>query len=348
MRHDLANVAQLSEFDEAIDVRSPAEFEEDHIPGARNCPALDNAQRAEIGTIYKQVSPFLARKLGAAMVARNLSDHLYAHFQDRPKSWRPLLYCWRGGQRSGAFVAWFRMIGWDAQQLDGGYKAYRRHVASEIARQAAVMKLRVICGATGSAKTRLLEALAAQGAQILDLEALAKHKGSLLGSLPGQPQPTQKFFESNLHAAIAGLDLERTVYVEAESRKIGNLFVPEPLVQRMWAAPCVAIEATRDARLAFLLRDYAYLGDNPAELAEKMACFKGLQSNERVARWKALAAERDLSTLFAELIDYHYDPLYQRSQNRNFRGFTHAVRVAADDLGPSTLSQLARSILETG
>lgn len=344
-RQGQAGVTAIDEFDEIIDVRSPAEFAEDHIPGAINCPALDNAQRERIGTIYKQVSPFEARKLGAAMVAHNLADALTSNFLDRPRTWRPLIYCWRGGQRSGSFVTWFRLIGWDACQLEGGYKRYRQHVVDELVRLSPQLDLRVICGATGSAKTRLLEALAARGAQTIDLEALAAHKGSVLGALPGIAQPSQKQFETRLLAAVRKLDPARPIFVEAESRKIGLVQVPEPLIAHMRAAPCLAIEATREARIAFLLRDYAYLGDDVEALKDKIGAMKAVQSNETLAQWKALADARDLTSLFGEFIDRHYDPLYQRSQNRNFAGFADAPRYVTEDLSPLALDALARQIL---
>jgi tRNA 2-selenouridine synthase len=121
-------VADLDQYDEIIDVRSPAEFAEDHIPGAINCPVLDNEQRIVVGTMYKQVSAFEAKKIGAAMVAENIGRHLRANFLDRPKHWKPLIYCWRGGNRSGSMATVFRAIGWQAGQLQGGYKAYRSHV----------------------------------------------------------------------------------------------------------------------------------------------------------------------------------------------------------------------------
>ncbi len=344
-RPGFASVEQLTEFDDIIDVRSPAEYADDHIPGAMNCPALNNPQRAQVGTIYKQVSAFEARKLGGALVARNLAQALLDHFQDKPKSWRPLIYCWRGGQRSGSFVTWFRLIGWDACQLEGGYKRFRRQVIDELARLAPQASLRVVCGATGSAKTRLLEALAAQGAQVLDLEALAAHKGSLLGALPGIAQPTQKSFETRLYSQLQRLDLAQPVFVEAESRKIGAVQIPDGLLQRMREAPCLTLDATRDARIEFLLRDYAYLGDDVPALKLKIEAMRTLQSNETLAKWKALADAGDLRTLFGEFIDRHYDPLYQRSQNRNYAAFADAPVFAVDDLSSGSLASLAARIL---
>ena len=283
MSHRPTTVDDLAGFDTVIDVRSPAEFALDHIPGAINCPVLDDEERRIVGTLYVQVSAFEARKLGGAMVARNIARHLDTAFHDRPKGWRPLLYCWRGGMRSGSFVTWMRLVGWDAQQLQGGYKAWRAHVMARIAALAPSLPLRVLCGPTGSAKTRVLQALGALGEQVLDLEALAAHRGSVLGALPGTEQPSQKAFETQLATALKGFDLARTVWIEAESRKIGRISLPDALLERLRISPVVQIEATPDARLAYLLRDYAWLGDDPQRLADKLGLLKGMLANETLA-----------------------------------------------------------------
>lgn len=345
MQKGVATVAQLSGFDEIIDARTPAEFAEDHIPGAVNLPVLDNEQRIVVGTMYKQQSAFEARRLGGALVAENIAHHLQTYLKDKPKSWRPLIYCWRGGQRSGSFATWLRMVGWDAHQLQGGYKSFRHQVIDDIARIAPALQWQVVCGPTGSAKTRVLEALAQAGAQTLDLEDLAAHKGSVLGALPDRPQPTQKGFETMLCARLQVFDPARPVYVEAESRKIGLVFVPEPLILSMRRSPCIAIDATRDARLDFLVRDYGYLGDDVTLLQANIARLADLQSRETIARWHELAAQRELATLFGELIDLHYDPLYRRSQNGNYAGFAAAPRLCCDDLSDAGIHDLARRIL---
>jgi tRNA 2-selenouridine synthase len=345
MQKGVATVAQLSGFDEIIDARTPAEFAEDHIPGAINLPVLDNEERIVVGTLYKQQSAFDARRLGGALVAANISRHMLAVLQDRPKNWRPLIYCWRGGQRSGAFTTWLRMVGWDACQLEGGYKAFRHHVIAGIEDRAPRLDLRIVSGPTGSAKTRVLEALAGQGAQTLDLEDLAAHKGSVLGGLPDRPQPTQKRFETMLWSQIRALDPARPVYVEAESRKIGLVFVPEPLIMAMRRAPCIMIDASRDARLDFLVRDYAYLGDDIAGLQDKLRRLREHQSRDTLERWQALAAARALPELFGELIDLHYDPLYKRSQNVNYSGYADALRVDTGDLSAGGIHALAARIL---
>ncbi|MBI3140620.1 MAG: tRNA 2-selenouridine(34) synthase MnmH [Rhodocyclales bacterium] len=347
MKTGVATVAQIGEFDEIIDVRSPAEYAEDHVPGAISCPVLSNEERALVGTIYKSQSPFDAKKIGAALVARHIGEHLEARFLDKPRSWRPLVYCWRGGKRSGAMTHVLRQVGWHACALEGGYKSYRRHVVAELAELPRRYAYRVVTGATGSGKSRLLEALAARGAPVLDLEALAAHKGSVLGGLPDEPQPSQKMFESRLLAALHRLDPARPAFVEAESRKIGVLQVPDALLEAMRAGPCLRIEASQAARIAFLIRDYDYFLADPAALMQKLDCLQGLQSAETLARWRALVAAGDWPALVGELLEKHYDPLYHRSQGRNYVHFADAPRYAADDLSPEGLARLAGQVLAT-
>ena len=341
----VAKVTQLAEFDAIIDARSPSEYAEDHVPGAINCPVLDDEERVRVGTLYKQVSPFEARKVGASLVAKNIARHIEALFLDKPKEWRPLLYCWRGGKRSGAFQHILREIGWDAHKLEGGYKVWRQGIVAELADLPGRHSFRVISGATGSAKSRILEALAVQGAQILHLEALAAHKGSVLGNLPDEAQPSQKAFETRLHSALSKLDPQRPVFVEAESRRIGSVQLPDALVAAIRAAPCVRVEASLAARVDFLLGDYAYFLADPRWLAEQLGRLRGLQSNETLARWLELVDAGAFRTLVTELLEKHYDPLYQRSQAKNYRDFADALSVATDDLGPEGIKALAARIL---
>lgn len=345
MKKAIATIAEVNDFDDIIDARSPAEFAEDHIPAAQSYPVLDNEQRATVGTIYKQQSAFEAKRIGAALVAENIARHLREGFQNRPRNWRPLVYCWRGGQRSGAFVTWLRMIGWDAHQLEGGYKSWRRHVITGLDEFPKRLKFRVIGGPTGSAKTRVLQELVTLGAQIIDLEDIAAHKGSVLGALPNRAQPPQKMFETELHQALSRLDPEQPVFIEAESRKIGRIHLPETLVQTIRAAPCIVIDATRDARLEFLVRDYAYLGNDIPQLQQRIDYLHGLQSNETLKRWKAFSESRALPELFSEFIDLHYDPLYRRSQNHHYVHYADAQRIETDDLSPQGIRAVAQAIL---
>jgi tRNA 2-selenouridine synthase len=340
----VATVSQLAGFDAILDARSPGEFAEDHIPGAIGCPVLTDEERARVGTLYKQVSPFEAKKVGAALVAKNIAAHIESRFLDKPKEWRPLVYCWRGGQRSGAFTHILREIGWNAHRLDGGYKSWRRHVVEQLAALPQRFAFRVISGPTGSAKSRILEALGRQGAQILHLEEIAAHKGSVLGNLPDRPQPSQKMFETRLMTALAGLDASQPVFVEAESRRIGALQVPDALIFAIRAAPCLRIDAPRAARADFLLRDYDYFLARPQWLAGQLAHLRGLQSNETLAQWHALVEAGDYPTLVAELLEKHYDPLYARSQGKNYR-YDDAPAFAAGDLSPAGIEAVATAIL---
>ena len=254
----------LTAFDDVLDARSPAEFAEDHVPGALSLPVLDDAERARIGTLYKQESPFTAKRLGAALVSRNIARHLEGAIAGRPKQWRPLVYCWRGGKRSGALAHVLREVGWDAHTLEGGYRAYRRYVVERLAGLPQGLEFRVIHGATGCGKSRLLRALAQAGAQVLDLEELAAHRGSVLGQLPGTPQPSQKLFESRLQATLAALERARPVYVEGESRKIGQLQVPQALIEAMRGSACILLEAGTAARVELLMDEYRHFFTDPA------------------------------------------------------------------------------------
>jgi tRNA 2-selenouridine synthase len=337
-------VEERHAFDTIIDARSPAEFALDHLPGAINCPVLDDDERRIVGTIYKQQGAFEARRVGAAMVAANLAHHLRTQFADRPAHWKPLVYCWRGGMRSGSMVTWMRLVGWNAQQLAGGYKAWRRHVIDTLAERASQLTLRVLCGATGCAKTRVLQALAEQGHQVLDLEAFARHRGSVLGAWPGVPQPSQTAFETQIVHALDALDPQRPIFIEAESTRIGRLNVPLPLVQRLRTSPCIEVQATAEARLAYLLRDYANLADDPAALAQQLGTLKELHGRQVIERWQAWAEARALEPLFAELMALHYDPLYARSQSTHLHQWAQRQSVGTHDLSPPAIAALAHQI----
>ncbi|MGC1304924.1 MAG: tRNA 2-selenouridine(34) synthase MnmH, partial [Caulobacteraceae bacterium] len=226
-RYDLQTWAQA--FDEVIDVRSPSEFAEDHAPGAVNLPVLSDDERAEVGTIYVQESKFQARRLGAALIVRNIGEHLKGPLRDRPATYRPLVYCWRGGQRSAAMATILAQIGWRTTVLKGGHATYRRQVVEALYETPLTLKPVLLAGHTGVAKTEMLQRLAARGVQALDLEELASHRGSLFGARPGRPQPHQKLFESRLWAALGAFDPQRPVAIEAESSKIGDLLIPPSL-----------------------------------------------------------------------------------------------------------------------
>lgn len=336
-----ANLSQLALFDDIIDVRTPAEFAEDHIPGAINCPVFTDEERIIVGTLYKQVSPFEARKVGAAMVAKNIARHLETRFKDHPKSWRPLIYCWRGGQRSGAMSIILSQVGWAAHKLEGGYKTYRRNVLDQLAVLPQHYTYQVMCGPTGSGKTRLLRAMAAEGHQVLDLEHLAQHRGSMLGRLPDQPQPSQKGFDSNLLLALQQLDPARPVYVEAESNKIGLVTLPPALVAAMHASTCTLLEVPLAARVEGLLQDYPHYVDQPALLIQHLQALRQFHSEKQLQCWTHLIETGDFSTMVGELLTLHYDPSYLRATSKHYAKLPAAERIKLTDLSAQALLKIA-------
>ncbi len=336
----LPDLADLP-FDEIIDVRSPAEFAHDHVPGAINLPALSNEERARVGTIYVQDDPFKARKIGAALVSRNMAAHLEGPLADRDGSYRPLVYCWRGGQRSGSVAIILKQIGWRADTIVGGYQAYRRLVARSLYDTPMPSPVTLIDGGTGCGKTRLLAHLAQQGAQMLDLEAMAEHRGSLFGPI-GDTQPSQKAFETRLSAAIARLDPEKPVFVEAESFKIGRLNLPPSLWRAMVAAPNLRLNVPLLARVAHVLECYPDMVANGAKLGSILDRLTRYHGHEKVTAWHKLAEDAAFPALVEDLITTHYDPRYRRISR------THAPAAQTldlPDLTDNTLMQTARALL---
>lgn len=328
-----------------IDVRSEGEFALDRFPGAINASVLDDAERARVGTLYKQVSPFEARKLGAALVARNIARHLEAQFSAMPRDWNPLIYCWRGGSRSGAMAHVFAQIGWRTHVIEGGYQAYRRCVVRDLDNWATRLRFVVLCGSTGCGKTRLLHALAKQSAQVLDLEAHAHHRGSVLGIDPHRTQPSQKAFESALHAKLSTMDHTQPIFVESESAKIGGLRVPQELHQRIRTGRCIRIEMSDTDRCALLLEDYRHLCLQPALLRDQLARLRMQHGRAVIERWEHLVAQGDWQTLIDTLLREHYDPAYLKSTPRYFAGYADAVRVEISTHTDPLLEDAARRVL---
>lgn len=340
-------LSQLDQFDTIIDVRSPVEFAEDHIPGAINCPVLDDAQRVQVGTLYKTVSAFEAKKLGAALIAKNIARHIENRFLDHPHGWKPLVYCWRGGNRSGAMAHIFARIGWPVTQLDGGYKSFRTHVNAELAVLPQTLRYHVLCGSTGSGKSRLLQTLAAQGAQVLDLEELAAHRGSVLGDLPAAPQPSQKMFESRLWQLLRCFDPARPVFVEAESKKVGKLRVPDALMEAMRASPCTTIELSMPDRVQLLMNEYAHFVADPESLNAQLGFLTQLHGREKIAHWHQLALAGRMSELVEELLRKHYDPAYLQSIRRNFHRFDQGETITLPDISDEAFQQAAMQLQDT-
>jgi tRNA 2-selenouridine synthase len=333
----------LDQFDTIIDARSESEFALDRIPGAINCPTLNDAQRVLVGTTYKQVGAFEAKKIGAPLVARNIAHYVDTLFADKPKDWKPLVYCWRGGNRSGSMALIFAKIGWPVVQLDGGYKAYRAYVATALDNPPP-LEFRVICGTTGSGKSRLLETLDTIGAQVLDLERLAAHRGSVLGHLPGEPQPSQKMFETRIWDTLRRFDPSRPVFVESESKKVGNLRVPDAVMARMRASACISLQLDRPLRVQLLMEDYDHFCANPAVLNGQLDHLAQLHGRARIDAWHELANTGRMAELVDQLLVEHYDPAYLRSIDRNFVQYPQAGTLTLPGISQDDFLAAARHL----
>lgn len=338
-------IGRLDEFDTVIDARSEAEFALDHLPGAVNWPTLNNAERIQIGTLYKQVNPFEARKRGAALAARNIAAHIEREVIDQPKDWKPLAYCWRGGQRSGALSLILSQIGFRVTLVEGGYKAFRSAMLQDVDRIVPRLRFQVVCGPTGSGKTRLLQALSNQGAQVLDLEALANHRSSVLGAIPGLAQPSQKHFDTLIWDALRVFDTARPVFVESESKKVGNVSVPASLVDAMRHSPCLNLQLPDTERVALLIEDYDHLVRDVDFLCDRLAVLIPLRGRALVEGWMALARSGQLPQVVQDLLTQHYDPAYMASMLRNFVFFKGASSVAPEDRSMGAMTDLATQIL---
>ncbi len=337
----VTEIAPYIQREEIIDVRSPGEYAEDFIPGAKNHPVLDNDERAQVGTINKQQSPFEAKRFGAALVSKNIGDMIATHFASKPKDWSPLVYCWRGGKRSGVTTHILREIGFNAVQLDGGYKAFRGHVNEELPLLSRRFNYVTICGVTGTGKTALLHALDRAGAQTVDLEGIAKHRGSLLGDLPDEPQPSQKRFDTLLWAKLSSLDPNKPVFVESESKKIGLLQMPEAMRERMKTGECVWLDVPLSARVMHIRNDYAHFVSDPLALVGKLEPLRPLRGTKLLESWQRQAESRDIDALFGSLMVDHYDPLYTKAISKNYVNLSRAERVSLAHVDIEQLSAAA-------
>ncbi len=337
-------IARFDEFHTLIDARSEGEFAEDHLPGAVNWPTLHDEERKSIGTLYKQVNAFEAKKRGAALAARNIAQHIEAHVIDKPRDWAPLAYCWRGGKRSGSLSLVLDQIGFRVSLVEGGYKAFRAAMLLDLAQCARRLQFQVICGTTGSGKTRLLHALRDVGAQVLDLEGLARHRSSVLGALPGVAQPTQKRFDTLVWEHIRALDPQRPVFIESESKKVGNVSIHPVLVDRMRASPCYMVELDNDQRVELLLEDYAYFTTHPEVFCNRLDVLTVQRGKVVVEAWKALVQKGEFRPVVGELLTSHYDPVYLESIKRNFSQVAQASTLRPTDRSMESMLALARSM----
>ena len=320
-------IESLPSFDAVLDARSPSEFADDRLPDAISTPVLDDAERERIGILYNQVSPFEARRVGAALVSANIAELLQQRLADRPRDWRPLVYCWRGGNRSSSLATVLARIGWRTSVLEGGYRSYRRRVVQDLARLPASLTLHVVAGRTGSGKSLILDQLSALGAQVLDLETLARHRGSVLGLMPDAVQPSQKRFESLIWECLRRFDPHRPIFVESESKRVGRCQVPDALIARMRDARCTLIESPLAQRAALLLREYRHFTEDSATLFAQLEHLVALHGRRRVDDWRTLAQAGQWETFVATLLEAHYDPAYDRSMARNYGALARAAHL---------------------
>ena len=341
-------LTRLDQFSAVVDARSESEFALDHIPGALNWPVLNDAERIAVGTEYAQISPFTAKKRGAALVARNIAAHIELEVMSLPKDWKPLVYCWRGGTRSGSLALVLDQIGFRVHVLEGGYREYRRAVIAALEELPARFQYRVVCGTTGSGKSRLLQVLRAQGAQVLDLEALANHRGSVLGLVPGSAQPSQKSFDSQVWDTLRGFDAARPVFVESESKKVGDLRVPLRLVERMRQSPCIRLELPLEARVQLLIEEYDFFVKDTPAFCGRLDALRASRGHEVVDGWQEAARAGRTAEVVQDLLLTHYDPNYIQSMKRNFIGVSALHLDLAWDGSAASLEAAAASAIAAG
>ena len=342
-KHKVIKKWNNKKFDTIIDVRSPLEFAEDHIVGAINCPVLSDLERQKVGTIYKKESSFKAKIIGSSLAAKNIAFHIQNNFIEKKGSWQPLIYCWRGGQRSKAFSIVLSEVGWRTNQLKGGYKEYRNQVINFLENIGPKLKITLISGKTGSAKTKILKSIENEGGQILDLEGLANHKGSLLGKIPNLIQPSQKFFESLIFNKIQNLNLKDKIYVEAESSKIGNIHIPKSIWKKMIKSPRIEISANIELRAKFLVSDYDYMCNDPTLINPIIKGLKNRLRKELFDEWTNLIDRKKWFDLTKRFLENHYDPSYSSNTIKNDRKVIK--KITATSLNNSDIKDIAKKIL---
>ena len=335
----------MASYSAVIDARSPSEYELDRLPGAVNWPSLNDEERVLVGTIYKQQSAFDARKIGGALVARNIAAHIEAQCQDKDKKWKPLIYCWRGGKRSGSLALILGQIGFDVHLIEGGYKAFRAEMMTDLQRLSAQFVYRVVCAPTGSGKTRLLHALKAEGAQVLDLEELANHRSSVLGLVPGEVQPSQKQYDMRIWQALKSLDPARPVFVESESKKVGNISIPECLIATMRAGRCLRLDLPLEARVGLLLEDYDYFVKDAEFFCERLDVLIPLRGRAVVEGWQQQARSGQMAEVVEDLLHNHYDPSYLSSMVRNFKQYGEAEIYTLNEHSHPAFAKLALDLV---
>ena len=333
---------ELKSFDDIIDVRSPNEYQEDHIPNSTNLPVLNNLERKEIGTIYKNKSAFIAKKIGASLVSANIANHIKKNLLTKPGNWKVLIYCWRGGQRSKSFATVLSEIGWQVYVLKGGYKTYRSSINKKIYTITKKRKFMIIRGPTGCAKTRILQRLKKIGANTIDLEGIAKHKGSLLGSNPNVNQPSQKLFESQIYIELKKIKEKKLIFIESESSKIGNLYLPSTIISKIEKSPSIEINTDIKSRVSYLIKDYKSFIKTKDSFNKLFAYANVKLGKDIVTAWKVNYNSKDWKKLAYQLIVEYYDPLYNHKKNNRINSIIDKYNLS--NLENNTLNKFCKLI----
>jgi tRNA 2-selenouridine synthase len=338
------DVAEWSSYAMVLDARSPHEYAEDHIPGAVNLPVVDDAEYAEVGTTHR-TDKHAAYLIGVEYSLRNIAAHIKPLISKFTPEDKFLVYCFRGGKRSRLWADNLRTIGFEVDVLAGGWKNYRRWVRAGLETLPGSLNYRVLCGPTGCGKTRVLNELARQGHQALDLEAIARHRGSLLGDLPGVPQPSQKTFDSLLLDTLRRFDPGRPVWIEAESKKIGSLQLPDALYEAMHRAAVVNLSTPMPSRVMLWRQDYPHFVQDLVAMVGKLEPLKPLVGKEVLSRWQSLAADNNVDALFERVMTDHYDPCYARSTRRNFQAVATHMTVELQSLDGHAFAQAVANLV---
>lgn len=328
---------------EVIDVRSPDEFKIDHIPGAINLPVLNNTERDEVGKLYS-TDPFKARKNGAKLVVSNIMEILDSHISNKGKDYRPLIYCWRGGQRSRSLATILSEIGFDVFVLQGGYKTYRKQVVDDLQTLPEKYSYRVITGLTGSGKTHILTKLSQFGEQVLDLEGLAKHKGSMLGGFPEEDQPSNKYFWTLIREKLASFDPSKSVWIESESRTIGKCLIPDVLFNKMSHAKRFSIQLPMKERVKHIIKEYPHWLEDSEALNKVLDYLRKHCGHSKVDHWQSLVEKRDWENFVENLLIHHYDPTYTLSQRKN-QLTDDVIKLEIPNLNEESLHKLVEELI---
>lgn len=304
MKHEIAFFLEQAKTYPIIDVRTPAEFAQGHIPGAINIPIFTNEERAVVGTIYKKKSKDAAVMEGLKIVGPKMYKYVEAAKKVAVDN-KLLVHCWRGGMRSGSMAWLFNTAGIEADTLEGGYKAYRKYIRQSFLRP---QKINILGGMTGSNKTDILIEMQKLGQQFIDLEGLAHHRGSSYGQIGLEPQPTNEQFENNLAEEWLKLDQNKVLWLEDESKGMGSVRIVDELYNRIRESDLYIIKKSKDLRIRHLLHDYADLDKN--ELKEALIRIKKrLGGNNLKSALEALEIN-DFRTVVDISLTY-YDKAYQ-------------------------------------